>query len=64
MNISNENLIRTFGIFQITNDQFDYFNRDLNRGCLVYMFCLRFLGITFLINSGWQFRVRKTFSCT
>ena len=52
MNISNENLIRTFGIFQITNDQFDYFNRDLNRGCLVYMFCLRFLGSTFLINSG------------
>ena len=30
------------------------FNRDLNRGCLVYMFPLRF--------SVGRFRVRKTFS--
>ena len=27
-----------------------FFNRDLNRGCLVYMFSLRFSGSKFLIN--------------
>ena len=37
------------------------FNRDLNRGCLVYMFVLRFSGRKFLINLRWQFRVRKIF---
>ena len=37
------------------------FNRDLNRGCLVYMFSLRFSGSKFLINLLWQFRVRKIF---
>ena len=36
------------------------FNRDLNRGCLVYVFSLRFLGSKFLINLR-QFRVRKIF---
>ena len=36
-------------------------NRDLNRGCLVYMFSLRFSGSKFLINLLWQFRVRKIF---
>ena len=39
-----------------------FFNRDLNRGCLVYLFSLRFSGIKFLINSGRQFRVRNFFS--
>ena len=38
-----------------------FFNRDLNRGCLVYMFFLRFLGSKFLINLRRQFRVRKIF---
>ena len=38
-----------------------FFNRDLNRGCLVYMFSLLFLGSTFLINSPREFRVRKIF---
>ena len=38
-----------------------FFNRDLNRGCLVYMFSLRFLGSKFLINLWRQFRVRKIF---
>ena len=36
-------------------------NRDLNRGCLVYMFSLRFSGSKFLINLRRQFRVRKIF---
>ena len=36
-------------------------NRDLNRGCVVYMFSLRFSGSKFLINLRRQFRVRKTF---
>ena len=37
------------------------FNRDLNRGCLVYIFSLRFSGSKFLINLRRQFRVRKIF---
>ena len=37
------------------------FNRGLNRGCLAYMFSLRFLGSKFLINSRRQFRVREIF---
>ena len=36
-----------------------FFNRDLNRGCLVYMFSLRFSGSKLLINLRRQFRVRK-----
>ena len=35
------------------------FNRDLNGGCLVYMFSLCFSGSTFLTNPRRQFRVRK-----
>ena len=38
-----------------------FFNRDLNRGCLVYIFSLRFSGNKFLINLRRQFRVRKIF---
>ena len=38
-----------------------YFNDDLNRGCLVYMFSLRFSGSKFLIDLLRQFRVRKVF---
>ena len=34
------------------------FNSDLNRGCLVYMFSLRFSESKFLINLRRQFRVR------
>ena len=37
--------------------------RDLNRGCLVYIFSLRFSGSKFLINLRRQFCVRKFF-CT
>ena len=37
------------------------FNRDLNRGCLVYTFSLRFLGSRFVINIRQQFRVRIFF---
>ena len=43
------------------------FHRDLNRGCLIYMFSLRFSGSKFLINLRRQsrllkfFRVRKIF---
>ena len=40
-----------------------YFNRDVDRGCLVYIFSLRFSGSKFLINLRRQFRVRRTFSC-
>ena len=40
------------------------FNRDLNHGCLLYMFSVRFSGSKFLVNLRWQFRVRKIFSCT
>ena len=39
-----------------------FFNPDLNRGCLFYIFSLRFSGSKFLINLRRQFRVRKTFS--
>ena len=42
---------------------YDWFNRDLNRSCLVYMFSLRFSGRKFLINLRRQLRVRKIFSC-
>ena len=38
--------------------------RDLNRGCLVYIFSLRFSGSKFLINLRRQLRVHKIFSCT
>ena len=38
-----------------------FFNRDLNRDCLVYMFSLRFSGSKFLINLQRQIRVRKIF---
>ena len=38
-----------------------FFNRSLNRGCLVHMFSLRFSGSKFLINLRRQFRVRKFF---
>ena len=41
-----------------------YLNCDLNRGCLVYMFSLRFSGSKFLINLRPLFCVRKLFSCT
>ena len=37
------------------------FNRDLNGGCLVYMYSLRFSGSKFLTNLRLQFRVRKIF---
>ena len=40
---------------------FFFFNRDLNRGWLAYMFSLRFSGSKFLINLLRQFRVRKIF---
>ena len=40
------------------------FNHDLNRGCLVYIFSLRFSGSKILINLRRQFRARKFFSCT
>ena len=43
---------------------FLFFNRDLNRGCLVYMFSLRFSGSKYLINLWRQFRERKICSCT
>ena len=36
-------------------------NFDINRGCLVYMFSLRFSGSKFLINLRRQFRVHKIF---
>ena len=37
------------------------FNRDLNRGCLVYILSLRFSGSKFLINLRRQFFLRKIF---
>ena len=40
-----------------------FFNLDLNRGCLFYIFSLRFLGSKFLIILRRHFRVRKLFSC-
>ena len=38
-----------------------FFNRDLDRGCLVRMFSLRFSGSKFLIDLPRQFCVRKIF---
>ena len=43
-------------------NQYGFFYRDLNCGCLGYIFSLRFSGSKFLINSRRQFRVRKNFS--
>ena len=42
-------------------DDIHIFNRDLNRGCLVYMFSLRFSGSKILINLRRQFHVSKIF---
>ena len=39
----------------------DLFNRDVNRGCLVYIFSLRFSESKFLINLRRQFHVCKVF---
>ena len=39
----------------------EFFNCDLNHGCLVYIFSLRFSGSKFLINLRRQFHVRKIF---
>ena len=41
-----------------------FFNRDLNRGCLVYMSSLRCLWSKCLTNLRRQFLVRKIFLCT
>ena len=41
---------------------FSFFNCNLNRSCLVYMFSLCFLGSKVLINPQWQFLVHKIFS--
>ena len=41
-----------------------FFNRDVNRGRLVYIFSLRFSGSKFLLNLRRQFHVRKNFSYT
>ena len=43
------------------NEKMLFFKRDVSRGCLVYMFFLRFSGSKFLINLRRQFRVRKIF---
>ena len=49
-------------LFVLTSNYvLQFFNRDLNSGCLVYIFSLRFSGSKFLINLRWQFRVRKIF---
>ena len=50
----------------LLNDQnflvcFELFNRDLNHGCLVYIFSLRFSGSRFLINFGGNFVYVKLF---
>ena len=53
-----------FSELKIFINELRLFNRDLNHGCLVYMFSLRFLVSKFLINLRKQIRVRKIFSCT
>ena len=45
----------------ILKSNLPFLNRNLNRGCLVYMFSLRFSGSKFLINLRRQFRARKIF---
>ena len=42
--------IDIFIYFSYIKLEIDLFNRDLNRGCLVYMFSLSFSGSKFLIN--------------
>ena len=54
--LSIRRLLKIFSRFEIC-----LFNRDLNRGCLVYMFSLRFSRSKFLINLRRQSCVRKTF---
>ena len=51
----------SFSKFYFVDFFFFFFNRDLNHGCLVYMFSLRFSGSKFLINLRRQIRVRKIF---
>ena len=46
-------------IVNICFKKLNLFSRNLNRGCLVYMFSFRFLGSKFLLNLRRQFRVRK-----
>ena len=59
-----KNLVQSFTEFKlVTFNLYNLLNRDLNRGCLVYMFFLRFLGSKFLVNLRLQFRERKVF-CT
>ena len=43
--------INLLGIKSLENQ--NLFNHDLNRGCLVYTFSLRFSGSKFLINLRW-----------
>ena len=57
----NNFLITFFCFSQIELTWGFLFNRDLNYGCLVYMFSLRFSGSKFLINLRRQFRARKIF---
>ena len=42
--------IDIFIYFSYIKLEIDLFNRDLNRGCLVYMFSLSFSGSLFLVN--------------
>ena len=59
-----KNLVQSFTEFKlVTFNLYNLLNRDLNRGCLVYMFFLRFLGSKFLVNLRLQVRERKVF-CT
>ena len=58
------NLIQTMCTFNLNYVYMTLFNPDLNRGCLVYIFSLRFSGTKFLINLRRQFCARKIFSCT
>ena len=52
-------IITVYNLFNANTNANENF--DLNRGCLVYIFSLRFSGSKFLKNLRRQFRVRKIF---
>ena len=51
-------ILLSFCSFSLLDFPHSFFNRDLNRGCLVYIISLRFLIFDKLTR---QFRVRKNF---
>ena len=61
MRVQAHDYIEQYVSCQIKSTCNRFFNRYLSRGCLVYMFSVRFSGSKFLRNLQRQFPVRKIF---